>query len=148
MCKKSSGMQKSYVWAIFHAKQFLLRIFHLGSLCTWRKIENNFSRFQFEGKNDVWISQVRRVKWIEENAFDFALKISIVMYIYWGFLHTKSAYTSICNHLEFFFQNKVIKFPWSLNEIFYLHGYSTYSVVCKIVFVKTGEKFFICNPNT
>ena len=30
---KSSGMQKSYVWAIFHAKQFLLLIFHSGSLC-------------------------------------------------------------------------------------------------------------------
>ena len=32
MSKKSSGMQKSYVWAIFHAKQFLLLIFHSGSL--------------------------------------------------------------------------------------------------------------------
>ena len=118
-------------------------------ICTWPNSPVRakiLSRFQFEGKNNVWISQVRRVKWIEENAFDFALRIS--MYIYWVFLHTKSAYTSICNHLEFFFQNKVIKFPWSLNEIFYLHGYSTYSVVCKIVFVKTGEKFFICNPNT
>jgi hypothetical protein len=30
--KKSSGMQKSYVWAKFHAKQFLLPIFHSGSL--------------------------------------------------------------------------------------------------------------------
>ena len=34
--KKSSGMQKSYVWAIFHAKQFLLRIFHFGLLCVGR----------------------------------------------------------------------------------------------------------------
>ena len=30
---KSSGMQKLYFWAIFHAKQFLLLIFHSGSLC-------------------------------------------------------------------------------------------------------------------
>ena len=30
--KKSSGMQKSYVWAIFHTKQFSLRIFHSGLL--------------------------------------------------------------------------------------------------------------------
>ena len=31
--KKSSGMQKSYIWAVFHAKQFLMPIFHSGSLC-------------------------------------------------------------------------------------------------------------------
>ena len=30
--KKSSGMQKSYIWAVFHAKQFLMPIFHSGSL--------------------------------------------------------------------------------------------------------------------
>ena len=36
--KKSSGMQKSYVWAIFHAKQFLLPIFHSGSLCIKKQL--------------------------------------------------------------------------------------------------------------
>ena len=35
---KSSGMQKSYVWAIFHAKQFLLPIFHFGSLCIKKQL--------------------------------------------------------------------------------------------------------------
>ena len=30
--KKSSGMQKSYIHAVFHAKQFSLPIFHSGSL--------------------------------------------------------------------------------------------------------------------
>ena len=35
------------------------------TICTWTNgpVKTNFlSRFQFEGKTDVWISQVRRVK--------------------------------------------------------------------------------------
>ena len=36
--KKSSSMQKSYIWAIFHAKQFLLPIFHSGSLCIKKQL--------------------------------------------------------------------------------------------------------------
>ena len=31
--KKSSGMQKSYIWSVFHAKQFSLPIFSSSSLC-------------------------------------------------------------------------------------------------------------------
>ena len=47
---KSSGMQKLYVWAIFHAKQFLLPIFHSGSLwtlwstCNFMEFSIHFSR--------------------------------------------------------------------------------------------------------
>ena len=41
---KSSGVQKSYVWAIFHAKQFLLLIFHSGSLWYRKWLQHFFPR--------------------------------------------------------------------------------------------------------